>query len=190
MSFFFLTLHLPSKLLDSGQTRQGTTTTEAESYLRLALQSGVLPHTSQPIRATTENYALDSYQNLLFSIARFHEYTGVYPSKITIVGYEMKRRRFTDLHRAAIRWPKHRFEYLGIDSTYDEDSVVALEKEGDVRRSFEEDLYGCHSHLLQKRRARNRYRRFHPYHTSSPELRRLLEWCESGLYNGILPWAI
>jgi hypothetical protein len=45
------------------------------------------------MRVTTEEYALDSYQNLLFAIARFHEVTGGWPRKITVVGYGMKRRR-------------------------------------------------------------------------------------------------
>jgi hypothetical protein len=67
------------------------------------------------IRATTEDHALDSFQNFLFSIARFHEYTDRYPEKITVVGYEMKRRRFTDLHRAALRWPLDKFDYIGVD---------------------------------------------------------------------------
>ncbi|GAW05537.1 c6 transcription factor [Lentinula edodes] len=87
-------------VFSGGQTRQQTTTTEAESYHRLAMQANLLP--PDFMRATTENYALDSYQNLLFSIARFHEYTGVYPAKITVIGYEMKRKRFIDLHREAV----------------------------------------------------------------------------------------
>lgn len=45
------------------------------------------------MRVTTEEFALDSYQNLLFGIMRFKEVTGRWPAKITVVGYEMKRRR-------------------------------------------------------------------------------------------------
>lgn len=33
-----------------------------------------------------------------------------------MVGYEMKRRRFVELHREAVRWPMGRFEYIGIDA--------------------------------------------------------------------------
>lgn len=114
----------------SGQTRPASTTTEAESYLRVALNSGLIPPEALPfLRATTEDHALDSFQNLLFSIARFHEYTGNYPSKITVVGYEMKRRRFTDLHRAALRWPQSRFNYIGIDA---EGEATVLAQEGEV----------------------------------------------------------
>lgn len=99
-----------------GQTRPASTTTEAESYMRLALAADVFLSKSTPFaRATTEDHALDSYQNLLFSIARFHEYTGRYPTKITVVGYEFKQARFTDLHRKALRWPLQNFQYIGVD---------------------------------------------------------------------------
>lgn len=85
--------------------------------MRLAQANQLLPHDYEgSLRVTTEDDALDSFQNLLFSIARFHEYTGRYPTKVTVIGYEMKRRRFEELHRAAIRWPKDRFLYIGIDA--------------------------------------------------------------------------
>jgi hypothetical protein len=98
-----------------GQTRPASTTTEAESYMRLALSADVFRSATPFARVTTEDHALDSFQNLLFSIARFHEYTGDYPTKITVVGYEFKRARFTNLHRAALRWPKDKFHYIGVD---------------------------------------------------------------------------
>ncbi|KAJ3824638.1 hypothetical protein F5880DRAFT_1623124 [Lentinula raphanica] len=178
-------------VFSGGQTRRDTTTTEAESYMRLAMQANLLPRDFT--RATTDNYALDSHQNLLFSIARFHEFTGVYPARITVVGYEMKRKRFTDLHRTAVRWSRSRFEYIGIDSN-DSPSESKTAQEGELKTYIEtsKDMYHCHSQLLQKRRNRNHHRRFHPYHVSSPELSDLMEWCPSEgsmLYNGLLPWT-
>jgi hypothetical protein len=65
-------------------------------------------------RVTTEDAALDSFQNVLFSIARFRELTGAYPTRITVVGHDFKRRRFEQLHRLALRWPKLRFTYEGV----------------------------------------------------------------------------
>ncbi len=65
---------------------------------------------------------MDSYQNLLFSIARFREYTGQFPDKITVVGYDFKRPRFEELHRTALRWPKYRFDYIGVDPNRNEGS--------------------------------------------------------------------
>jgi hypothetical protein len=106
--------------------------------MRLALSLDILPASTSagahvPFhRATTETSALDSYQNLLFSIARFHEVTGRYPSQITVVGYEMKQRRFQELHRAAIRFPAPLFHYISLEppATGDE---VATAREGEVR---------------------------------------------------------
>ncbi|KAK0195672.1 hypothetical protein F5146DRAFT_1101110 [Armillaria mellea] len=144
-------------VFSGGQTRTSSTTTEAESYLRLALNSNVFGESVQPYpRATTENYALDSFQNLLFSIARFHEYSGRYPDHITVVGYEMKRARFTDLHRAALRWPKQKFHYIGIDPKAEEASALA--RQGEQQNGYlpySKDIYGCHSDLLAKRKSRN-----------------------------------
>ncbi|KAG5638800.1 hypothetical protein H0H81_010029 [Sphagnurus paluster] len=117
-------------VFSGGQTRSTSTTTEGESYMRLALAADVFQTGSLPFqRATTEDHALDSYQNLLFSIARFHEYTGRYPTKITIVGYEFKRARFTDLHRAALRWPIEQFQYIGVDPINGHQSTA---EEGEV----------------------------------------------------------
>lgn len=99
-----------------GQTRPSSTTTEAESYLRLALSADLFQTAGSSFaRVTTENYALDSFQNLLFSIARFREYTSRFPERITVVGYEFKRARFSDLHRVALRWPARKFEYIGVN---------------------------------------------------------------------------
>ena len=56
------------------------------------------------VHAMTENYVLDSLQNLLFSIACFHKYTRWYPHAITVIGYKMKRRRFMELHHVAVLW--------------------------------------------------------------------------------------
>ena len=102
-------------MFNRGQTKSRSSTTEAESYLRLAQAAKLLPNQLLFERSTTENYALDSFQNLLFSIARFHEFTGHFPSMITVVGYEFKEPRFTNLHREALRWPRDKFNYVGVD---------------------------------------------------------------------------
>ncbi|TFK44485.1 hypothetical protein BDQ12DRAFT_730541 [Crucibulum laeve] len=185
-------------IFSGGQTRLKSTSSEAESYLRLALHSDVFHSASENHfeRATTEDYALDSYQNLLFSIARFREFTGRFPMKITVVGYEFKKARFTDLHRAAIRWPLHSFHYVGVDpdANHSKNAEEGERKNGYLPYSV--DKYGCHSLLLAKRRQRNPYARFHPYYVSSPELVPLLDWCPnideqgsiSGSFRGALPW--
>lgn len=59
-------------------------------------------------RVYSEEFARDSYENLLFSLCRFHEITGRYPDKITVIGFGFKEKRFTDLHRKAVRFPKNK----------------------------------------------------------------------------------
>ena len=97
-----------------GHTSPFSATSEGESYLRFARATGLLPSADLFTRVTVEDAALDSFQNVLFSIARFREVTGTYPTRITVVGHGFKRRRFEELHRLAIRWPKLRFTYEGV----------------------------------------------------------------------------
>ena len=104
----------PSFLLSRGYTSPFSATSEGESYLRFARATGLLPSADMFARVTTEDAALDSFQNVLFSIARFRELTGAYPTRITIVGHNFKRRRFEQLHRLALRWSKLRFTYEGV----------------------------------------------------------------------------
>lgn len=48
---------------------------------------------------------------------------------VTVVGYGMKHRRFTDVHRAAVRWPLSAWKYIGIDNEGD----TAADYAGEVR---------------------------------------------------------
>lgn len=155
----------------------------------------------QPVRMTTEDYARDSFENLLFSIARFREFSGTYPERITIVGYAYKQARFVDLHARAVRWPKSRLladnkpslTYVGIDD--ENTGADAVKHEREIKyHQFEADMYGCHGKLLSLRRNRNPARRVPPYAASAPEIATLINWCPmpdsqlQGLFPGWLPW--
>ena len=144
-----------------GQTRLGTPLTEGISYNLLASSLSFIPptpfappHDSVPLplttRATTENHALDSFQNLLFSIARFRELTSRFPDRITIVGYEMKRARFEGVHCVALRWScakekgdeereekrsDERWSYIGIDPEFEPNEAKSA-YEGEVRSTI------------------------------------------------------
>ncbi|MBW0565217.1 hypothetical protein O181_104932, partial [Austropuccinia psidii MF-1] len=191
-------------IYSGGQTRsKSNQLTEATSYLRLAQQLNLhllLNHKS--LQMTTEDYALDSWTNLIYSIARFNEYTGQYPQKITIVGHAVKASRFINIHRKALRWPKEKFNYIGLDPIIHSKSSNKInllhqsnqisQGEKKVYLNFEIDLYGCHGELLEKRKNRNPFRRFHPYRDSCPEIKGLLDWCPiNGIdpYPAQLPWS-
>lgn len=84
---------------------------------------------------------------------------------VTTIGFGMKRERYEDVHRAAIRWPLDSFDYIGIDNEGNTDEAYSGEKLYGLE-PFKKDLYGCRGVLLEKRKKRNPYRRFHPYHNS------------------------
>lgn len=56
-------------------------------------------------------------------------FSGHYPERITVIGYGMKRARYQDVHRMAIRWPEDKFDYIGIDNEGD----TKPDYEGEVR---------------------------------------------------------
>ena len=60
-----------------------------------------------------QEHARDSFENLLFSLCRFYELTGHYPINITVISYELKQKRFQDLHRPAVQFPRQRFQFIG-----------------------------------------------------------------------------
>jgi hypothetical protein len=146
-------------------------------------------------RATTDEYARDSHENLIFSLCRFKEFTGAYPKRVTVVGFDFKRARFTDVHRAAIRFPLASFSYSGIDPPEMADPTRKFKLlQGERTKSvqpFLKDPYGCAKDgpLYAKRVERNPFRRQHAYELVCPELIPLLRWCETTIFPGELPWS-
>jgi hypothetical protein len=159
---------------------------EAQSYWMLAKHFAWwgTPETSG--RCTTEEFALDSFQNFLFSVCRFHEFVGGWPKSISVVGWAFKARRFVDLHRAAVRFPLETFAYAGVNNpTHVE---MAEPEEAAACAAFASDPYGLCGSVSEKRAQRNPFHRWHGYRDSCPELRALLDHRGSELFSGPLPW--
>jgi len=190
----------PDSLLvfSGGETRASTGPfTEAASYFNVADAMKLWPdNPSSTVRARTaaEEYATDSFQNLLFSICRFHEVTGSFPAKITVISFSFKGQRFEKMHARALSWPPDEFVFIGVDppasTGFDLEEATRGEQKSAVK-PFESDPYGCHSAILQeKRKARNPLKRTPPYELSCPELRGLLNWCGPTFYPKTeLPWG-
>jgi hypothetical protein len=66
---------------------------------------------------------------LIFHCVILTQIKGKYPIYVTVIGYEIKRRRFEELHIKALRWPKERLEYIGIDANKHE---MESAKQGEV----------------------------------------------------------
>lgn len=119
-------LHRPGTLLVfSGGITTHHQISEARSYLNacnsLRLR-GRLRQTEAMLKGlsgiATEEYATDSYQNLLFSIIKFWQLTGSYPHSITVITHAFKESRFLELHAQAIHWPAERIRVQGINPPF------------------------------------------------------------------------
>jgi hypothetical protein len=159
---------------------------EGQGYWLAADHFGWFGHGEVRGRATTEEFSLDSFQNLLYGVCRFREVTGAYPEGIMAVGWRFKGPRF-DLHRRALRFPAARFRYEGVNDppTLEEN----LPFENARARLFEQDPYGATAGPARKREARNVFRRHHGYAESCPELAALLAHRGPELFAGPLPWS-
>lgn len=125
---------------------------------------------------TTEEFALDSFENLLFSIYRFRQFTGEFPQDITIVGFGFKEKRFLEYHAAAIDYPRDKIRYISVDPVptgYDSakleayyDELVHLENRNALEL-FSSDWYGTKTALRLKKKTRNPFKRINGYQTVS-----------------------
>jgi hypothetical protein len=213
-------------VFSGGDTKRGKTSlSEATSYRNLALTNDLFGHPSSlASRIFTDDNATDSFQNVLFPIVAFALYTAKYmkveevqdqgmveshkfPKHLTVVGHEFKRRRFEELHLAAIRWPKDSawFKYVGIDPPMD--VVKRLETlNGEMLKGYgawQRDLYGTRELLASKRLARgwsthkkreleSTVTRGWQYSPRKDDILALVNWdggaSGQDLYNGRLPW--
>lgn len=184
----------PKSLLvfSGGQTRlEAGPRSEAQSYSLLADQFAWWQKTGVKNRATTEEFARDSFENLLFSIARFRECTGHYPQSIEVVSWPFKRERF-DLHRQTIRWPgnPHRYKFHGGNNPNDLER--SLRGEAKTLASFNEDPFGTEEQLRSKREQRNPFHQTPQYSETCPEIAGLLNHrtAAARAFKQILPWNI
>ena len=103
-----------------------------------------------------EENAVDSYQNLLFSILRYYSILKRWPQHITLISHDFKKRRFIELHRRAIRWPIGKFTFVGIDPPENVVSRLDLDigEENKGFGSWKKDPYASQLFLQNKREAR------------------------------------
>lgn len=144
-------------------------------------------------RTATEEFATDSFENLLFSICRFYEVTGSYPKHITMVSFSFKEHRFRNLHVPALLWPDSQFSYIGVDPDPHTGFNLNRASEGEsmnAAKPFRSDPYGCSTPVLQqKRKDRNPFRRTPPYELSCPDMRAILHWCGPQIIEENMPWV-
>ncbi|CAN3366834.1 hypothetical protein DICA3_F05380 [Diutina catenulata] len=203
-------------IISGGQTKKECgPVSESESYYRLAQRllelgdpkeadftddkSSTLRATGATLaRVTTEEYARDSLENVLFSVCRFYEVFSRYPKRITVVGFEFKRQRFLDLHLGqALGWDLSRVHYLGNSPTPPEDvrdeyfADLAVSEAKHAVEPFCNDWYGSRGVLAEKKRQRNPFGRVVPYAKTNPQLSEAFSRIERGereRVREVFPW--
>jgi hypothetical protein len=170
-------------MFSGGQTKIAAgAMSEAQSYYFLAkeLLRGLSLNESMIERCYTEQYARDSFENVLFSIARFKQITGEYPKRITISGFEFKKYRFINLHLKTLKFNMDSIGYVGIDPSpdYDKESREWIKYFQELKDSeykyaaseFEKDPLGNGTVLGKKKTDRNPFNTSHGYLLTSREL--------------------
>jgi hypothetical protein len=150
-------------VFSGGKTRKGVQLSEAESYRNLATQHCWFGADSVVNRTRIEEFATDSFENLLFSIQLFnllHPHRS-YPSKVTLVGLRFKRRRY-EFHAETIIKNQHKgitpfiFRY---DDFNDIPDYVLREGSGEgeelTLQQFRVWPFGDQGDLLKKRQIRD-----------------------------------
>ena len=179
----------PDSLLvfSGGQSRrEAGRRSEAESYLWVAQYYSWFGMPEVAAHTLKEEYARDSFENLLFGICRFRECTGSFPEQVTFVSWVFKQARF-ELHREAIRWPEKCFRYAGANNPPRLEQALIAERQTALK--YHCDPYSAGPELEAKRRERNPFERQHPYGRTCPELAALFEHRGPELFRGPLPWS-
>ncbi|KAI0462435.1 hypothetical protein LJB42_003928 [Komagataella kurtzmanii] len=169
-------------IFSGGQTKESCgPISEGQSYWFLAKALGLYENQSVASRIHTEEYARDSFENVLFSILRYKEIVGDYPKSLTIVGLGFKKARFVHQHFPALSW-EGEYEYISVgptllDSFFSDCVTEAQRKEkeeayfSDLEFSemkyavseFSKDPFGKGPVLSAKRRLRDPFKRGCPY---------------------------
>lgn len=164
-------------IFTGGQTREKCKQiSEAKSYLNIAQLLQLNNYDKILSRITTEEFAKDSFENVLFGICRFFECTDMFPKKVTIVNWKFKEKRFK-LHweyiknNASILKNVH-FEYIGVNNPVKVDKI--LPSENKTIEMFQQSPRGIHGELAKKKQFRNPFNRYPSYKSSCPRLSHMI----------------
>lgn len=166
-------------IISGGQTKKDSgPVLEALSYYHLGHALMPQQMTTNSCRIILEEYARDSFENVLFLICRFFEFFGKYPNSIIVVGFEFKRQRFVQQHlQQALLFPPEKIDYVGNSpnpSYEDENRRLKYFRDLDLSEAqhacdhFKVDWYGIQEVLSSKKTLRDPFHRTHGYSISNP----------------------
>jgi hypothetical protein len=154
---------------------------EAQSYWFLAYQNNWFGHPEIEEVATTEEFARDSFENLLFSIHRFHQLVHSLPDFIIVCGFSFKARRYQfhwetissdpANHCINLEGLRSKFTYIEVNDPPPyllKGPGGSEEGEAETYELFRKDPLAERSPLVDKERERDRFLRHHPYPVPRP----------------------
>lgn len=147
-------------IFSGGRTREDVGEwTESASYLAVAETLTGWEWTFLE-RVLLEEYARDSFENLLFSLHAFKDQFGFLPEHIYVTGWKFKKTRY-EQHFEALGINTHKYSYVGVNNP--EDLVSAEASEQQTREQFIQYPDGNGGELANKRQKRNPFNVQIPY---------------------------
>jgi hypothetical protein len=160
---------------------------DAQKHLQIALQNRMLYGVEG--HAKVEEGAADTFQNVLFSICRFREETGTYPTKVLVSVFDSELPLISS-HGRALRFDGNSFSGFSTGNPIDAERSEKVSQE--LLALFESDPYGREFQLLHLKLLRDEQSRNITYHLkyeqSCPEIAGLLRHAGPSVYEGDLPW--
>lgn len=148
-------------IFSGGQTREAAgPRSEAEGYWFLSDQFSWSNFNDLKGRALLEDFARDSFENLVFGIGAFARVTGQMPVEIIVCGWGFKEDRYRG-HADTLRINPASFHYIRVNMPEGNENDVstplggAMKGEMKTQADFAADPFGTYSTLRQKRLQRD-----------------------------------
>ena len=108
-------------------------------------------------RLIREDYARDSFENLLFSLLKYQQDNNRYPTKIQLISWKFKETRFMfhwhTLQKILPNLENTKFEFIGVENPVDLDMAMRGEKK--ALQEYLDDPLGEQGILFTKKQSRN-----------------------------------
>lgn len=165
-------------VFSGGQTREvAGPRSEGQSYWLLSDQCSWFGRSRAKQVAVAEEFARDSFENLLFGICRFRQCVGHNPAEVAVYGFAFKSDRYrfhadTIMEHPELGCGDFEFTYVPVNDPPDyvlEGAKGSRQGEKETLAAFKKCPLGDHEDLLAKRLARDPFLRGIPYPTATQQ---------------------
>lgn len=141
-----------SLIISGGFTKPNVLKSEAQGMLDWAHDLNLAVDKKKII---LEEYARDSFENVLFSVCRFYDVYKKYPNSVTVCSWKAKERRFAIIANA-LKIPNYAFFGIAVNK--------GLEKaEAKLFETVKNDPFFRSPELTEKRQMRDPWKKGNPY---------------------------